>query len=327
MTRRFASPAAGSPTRVRVGVLFVLMLITLGFVLPSAAEAQGQGRPKTPSEHGNPFGGSTSTTGTTSTTTSSSGGSTFTPSQTGSAATTFRQFGAWLDDATAFGSGNGYTTIGVGQWRMLDATQTNFPMISGGVGLTDRLQASATVPFYHASYQGSTSTASGLDDVYLGAKYVLVDPTLTVSEVGFAVSPVMEILSSGTGVPGGRVHFVIPVTMEVRRSPYRFYASGGYFTRGSVFSGAAFEWTAPGGAVFTGNVTQSYSTKQDPTLDALGIARTRADVSGSLAYPATSTVVLFANVGRSLTSIEQGGTKLALSGGVSFRFNAPIGTR
>jgi hypothetical protein len=30
----------------------------------------------------------------------------------------------------------------------------------------------------------------------------------------------------------------------------------------------------------------------------------------------------FVNVGRSLTSVEEGGTSLALSGGVSFRFSA-----
>lgn len=309
--------------RLGVGMRFVLILITLGLVMPSAVEAQGQGRPKNPTEHGGNSNGRTSNV----TSASSSLGSAVTPSQTGSAATTFRQFGSWLDDASAFGSGNGYTTIAVGQWRTLDATQTNFPMISGGVGLTDRLQATATLPFYHASFQGSTSTASGLDDVYLGAKYVLMDPTLTVSEVGVAVAPVMEVLSSGTDVPGGRVHFVIPVSMELRRSPFRIYGSGGYFTRGSVFSGAAFEWTASDGAVFTGNMTQSYSTRQDARLDSLGIGRTRADVSGSVAYPATNTIVVFANVGRSLTSIEQGGTKLALGGGVSFRFNAPIGTR
>jgi hypothetical protein len=321
MTRRFAPPA------------IVLCLITLGLVMPTAAEAQGQGRPKNPSAHGNaPFTGTTTTTTTTPTTTTTSTGSgspivdtSVASSPLGTAAIGFRQFGSWLDDATAVGPGDGYTTISAGQWRMLGSTQTNFPMISGGVGITDRLQASATVPFYHATYQGTT--ASGLDDVYLSAKYVLADPTLTVSEVGFAVSPVVEILGSDYGLPGGRVHFAIPVSVEVRRAPYRVYASGGYFTRGSVFSGAALEWTASSGTVFTGNITQSYSTKQDPTLDALGIARTRADVSGSVAHPFTSTLVVFGTVGRSLTSIEQGGTKLAVSGGVSLRFNAPIGTR
>ena len=319
MTRRFAPPA-------------IVLLITLGLVMPTAAEAQGQGRPKTPPAHGDPTSPTTTSpsTGTTITTTSAGGTSTLagtgpSSSQLGTAAIGFRQFGSWLDDATAVGPGDGYTTISAGQWRMLGSTQTNFPMIAGGVGITDRLQASATVPFYHSNYQGTTST--GLDDVYLSAKYVLADPTLTVSEVGFAVSPVVEILGSDYGLPGGRVHFAIPVSVEVRRSPYRFYASGGYFTRGSVFSGAALEWTAPGGAVFTGNVTQSYSTKQDATLDAMGVARTRADVSGSVAYPFTNTVVAFGSVGRSLTGIDQGGTQLAVSGGVSFRFNAPIGTR
>jgi hypothetical protein len=32
----------------------------------------------------------------------------------------------------------------------------------------------------------------------------------------------------------------------------------------------------------------------------------------------------FVNVGRTLTPIEQGGTRLALSGGISLRFSAPV---
>ncbi len=94
---------------------------------------------------------------------------------------TYRQFGAWLDDASAAGSGEGYTSIGVGHWRMLGSTQTNLPMLGVGVGVTDRMQVGASVPFYRASYEGGS--ASGMDDVYLSAKYTLVDPTLTSERV------------------------------------------------------------------------------------------------------------------------------------------------
>jgi hypothetical protein len=155
-------------------------------------------------------------------------------------ATTFRQFGAWLDDTSTGVPGEGQTSIGMGYWRMQGMTQTNLPMLGMNVGVTDRLQVGALLPFYHVSYGGTV--ARGIDDIYLNAKYTIVDPTLTLSEVGLAVSPVVEVLSAGA--TGGRVHFALPVSVEVRRQPYRVYGSAGYFTRGSVFTGGAIEWTS-----------------------------------------------------------------------------------
>jgi hypothetical protein len=51
-----------------------------------------------------------------------------------------------------------------------------------------------------------------------------------------------------------------------------------------------------------GALTQSYSVKADPTLDALGVSARRADVSGSVAYPFGQVAVGYVSVGRSLTS-------------------------
>ena len=50
------------------------------------------------------------------------------------------------------------------------------------------------------------------------------------------------------------------------------------------------------------------------------------DVSGSVAYPVTSRAIVYGSIGRSLTSIAEGGTRLAASGGVSFRFSTPRST-
>ena len=286
------------------------LFLFVGLALPGLAEAQGKGRPKAPR-------GSSPTT---TTPTSPSASSSATPTSTTSAAvpiSTYRQFGAWLDDASAAGPGEGYTSIGVGHWRMLGSTQTNLPMLGVGVGVTDRMQVGASVPFYRASYEGGS--ASGMDDLYLSAKYTLVDPTLTLSEFGLAISPTMEVLSAGS--PDGRVHFAVPVSVELRRQPFRIYGSAGLFTRGSFFSGAALEWSAPGGMALTGSLTQSYSLKDDAVLDSMGIGRQRTDVSFGVAFPLGTMAATFVNVGRSLTSVEEGGTSLALSGGISFRFS------
>jgi hypothetical protein len=196
-------------------------------------------------------------------------------------------------------------------------TQTNAPMLGGGIGVTDRLQLNVYVPFYRYNFQGVT--ASGMDDIYLGAKYTIVDPTLTVSEFGLAVSPIVEVLSAD--VPDGRVHFAIPVSVEVRRLPFRVYGSAGYFTRGSFFTGGAVEWTAPNGVILTGALTQSYSMKEDTVLDTLAVARQRVDVAGGVAHAIGNSAVAYMSIGRSLRSPYGESTSLALVGGVSFRFS------
>jgi hypothetical protein len=206
----------------------------------------------------------------------------------------------------------------MGYWRLSGASQINAPMLDVGYGLTDRLQVSANVPFYHTSFAGTTFR--GLDDTYISAKYTVLDPTLTVSEFGFAVSPTIEVLSAGA--TDGRVHVGLPVSLELRRQPFRVYGSAGYFSRGSVFTGGAIEWAASSGTVLTGAFVQSYSMKDDATLDTLGIGKQRVDVMAGVGRPVGQIAAVYASVGRTLTSIEDGGTIVSFSAGMSFRFSA-----
>lgn len=293
---------------MRLRTLPLVSAVLAGLLLVNTeAAAQGRGRPKTPK---------TTATGATTTTTSSA--TTAADSTTPSIATvgTFRQFGAWLDDASAADPGDARTGIGVGYWRMSGVSQFNAPMLDLGYGVTDRFQVGASVPFYHTRFEGSTYR--GLDDVYLSAKYTVLDPTLTVSEFGLAVSPVLEVLSEGS--PDGRVHVGLPVSVELRRQPVRVYGSAGYFSRGSIFTGGAVEFAMSSGTVLTGAVTQSYSLKQDAVLDTLGVGKQRVDVMTGVAYPVLPSAAAYVSVGRSLTSLEEGGASLFFTAGVSFRF-------
>ena len=90
-------------------------------------------------------------------------------------------------------------------------------------------------------------------------------------------------------------------------------------------TGRPLEWAASR-VIITGSLTQSYSTPDDDQLATLGVSRQRMDVSGSVAYPVTSRAIVYGSLGRSLTSIAEGGTRLAASGGVSFRFSTPRST-
>ena len=296
MTHRFLPSAIG-------------LVVVAGLAIPGFAFAQGNGRPKAPKAP---------VPTTTSPTTSSA--TVVAPDAT-VPVSTFRQFGAWLDDASApTWRGEGYSSIGVGYFRLAGSSQMSVPTLGMGMGLSDRLQVSASVPFYRTSYAGTTY--SGLDDMYFGARYTVIDPALTLSEFGLAVNPLVEVLSAGNA---DRVHFALPVSMELRRQPFRVYGSAGYFTRGSVFSGAALEWTGSR-IILTGSLTQSYSIKEDLVLDSMSVSRQHMDVSSSVAVPLTSRAAAFVSVGRSLSKPEEGGTSLALSGGLSIRFSAPSAT-
>lgn len=295
MRRRLTSPLLG-------------LVIVAGLAAPVFAQGNGNGRPKAPrTTPATPV-----TPGATPAVPPASG----TDSAGVAGSVSFRQFGAWLDDASAVAAGDGSISIGMGYWRLDGVSQTNAPTIGAGVGVTDRLQVTANVPFYRIS--GVGRSASGLDDVYLGAKYTVLDPTLTLTEVGLAVSPVVEILSPGA--PGGRVHFVLPVSLELRRAPFRAYGSAGYFTRGAVFTGAALEWTSPASLVLTGAFTQSYAISDNTVLDSLAVARQRADVTLSAAYPIATRAMAYGSVGRSLASAADGGTSLSLTAGVAVGF-------
>jgi hypothetical protein len=298
------------------------MIVVAFLSISPEAAAQGRGRPKTPKA---PKGSTSTATSAPAAAPATPAGST--PVQVATASTvapvvSFRQFGSWLDDASASARGEGRTGIGIGYWRVDGGSQVNVPMLDVGYGVTERISASASVPFYRTSYQGGV--VRGLDDIYLAGKVTLIDPALTVSEFGLAVSPIVEVLSPGS--VGGRVHYALPVSVEMRRQPFRVFGSAGYFSRGSMFAGGALEWSAPAGYVITGALTQSYATGVDVTLDSLGVSRQRADVTGSIGYPLGQLAAAYVSVGRSLTSVDEGGTAFSLAGGVSFRFSTPRAT-
>lgn len=274
----------------RVILVAVVGLLTLAAV----AEAQGRGRPKRPplTTAGDTNGAQQVQTGTVS-----------------SAAPLFHQFGAWLDDATGSARGVGRVAIGAGYWRARDGTFVDVPIFDGSYALTDRLQLAATVPLYRSSYSGLSH--SGLDDVYVSGKITMFDASNTISGGGLAVTPLLEILSAGYA--GDRLHWALPVSVEWRRAPVRFYGSAGYFSRGAVFGGGAVDWATPAGTVLTVAVTQSFATLREGDSRAA-----QADMSVGLAHALTDAVAAYVSIARSLASPAGQETTFAVTGGVAF---------
>ena len=285
---------------IRESLTFGLLALVLA--APHDAAAQGRGRPKQPRPAAVAA-------------TPAQAQSETQPQSPTPAVPSFRQFGTWLDDATAAAAGTGWTSIGAGYWRVPGGHQLDVPILGVAYGVANRVQLSATVPCYRTSYLGST--ARGLDDVYLGSKFVVVDPAAGDRGVGLAVSPLVEILGSGS--TGRRVHWALPVSAEMRADAVRLYGSAGYFSRGAFFTGAALEWTAPAGTMLTGALTQSLSTSE-VSAGAFATSRNRVDAMLAVAHPLTAAMAGYVSIGRTLTSIDDDGTTLALTGGITLGF-------
>lgn len=231
----------------------------------------------------------------------------------------YPQFGSWLGDASTPTAGGGYVSVGVSYWRGAGASQVDAPVLGMTYGVTNRAQLSATVPFYRASYQGITG--SGLDNVYISGKVAVVDPDAGAGRVGLAVGAVAEILSAGV-IDGSRVHWAVPLSLELRASPVRVYGSTGYFSRGAFFAAGALEFTTPGGTSLTGALAHSMSVPGITVTSTVATPRPNLlDASVWVSHPVSSIASVYVAAGRTFsnTSVDGAGT---VSGGVSFPFSA-----
>ena len=225
-----------------------------------------------------------------------------------------RNFGAWLDDASVLAPGGGFTSFSVGYWRLASFTEVDAPSFDVAFGLTKRVQAGASVPVYHASAAGAPS-ARGIGDLYLTSKIQLREPAA--GTFGFAVIPLVQVLSAEP-VPGtGRVSWAVPVSLEYQGTGWRTYGSTGYFSRGSLFASGAIEIAVASRTWVTGTLSQSHSIRDDASADLLGLSANRTDISGGATWAASDALALFGAIGRTLGSDDGSGTQLFLSGGLS----------
>jgi hypothetical protein len=303
--------------RLRLWVLVLLLAV------PAAAAAQGNGRGNAKGRFkGGPV------------TSPSSGGAAQAQAQsqpqpqnvvidggTPVSGTGVRNFGAWLDDASLLPAGMGSMSLSFGWFRSPVFREFTLPTFDAGIGMTRRVQVGFSVPYYHASEPGGP-VARGVGDLYFNAKIQLRDPATHASGVGFAVIPVLEMLSSDPGPDGSRLNWALPASMEIQRRRVRVFASTGYFSRGSLFAGGAVEFTLSDRLWATGGITGSYSTKADMLSRSLGLSKSRADVNGSVAYLVGPAMAVYGGVGRTISQQDANSASLVVSGGASFSFAA-----
>src|SRR5688572_11519570 len=296
------------PAFVGVAGLVALPLL-LVLALATAAEAQGNSKGKA---NGRFKGGAAPSP-------TSGGAAQLQPQQV--AGTGSRNFGAWLDDASILPAGMGSLSVSFGWFRSPVFREFDVPVLDGAVNMTRRVQFGFSVPYYHANEPGGP-VARGLGDLYLNAKIQLRDPAAHSTGIGFAVSPVLEVLSTDPGPEGSQLNWALPASIEMQRERVRAFASAGYFSRGSLFASGAVELALSDRLWATGAITRSHSTKNDEFSNVLGLSPSRTDVNGGVTYLVASAVAAFGNVGRTISRQDANSASLVVSGGVSFSLPA-----
>jgi hypothetical protein len=280
-----------------------ILIALLGLVVvcrPAAAQGNG---------HGNAFGHYKGTVTSAASTQVDSHGAPI-------AGTGGRNFGSWLDDASIQDPGSGYVSMGLSVFRTPVYREVDLPTIDGGFAVTPRLQVGMSVPYYHAD------AVRGFGDVYLNAKYQLRAPSA--HRAGFAVIPMVEVLSVAPPSGGSRVQWALPVSVERQFRNWRAMGTGGYFSRGALFGSGAIEVELSRRAWATGSLSHSYSTRRDDLSTALGFQRSRTDVSGGVTYALRPDVAVYGSLGRTISARDDNSATLTASAGVSFGVKQPL---
>jgi hypothetical protein len=222
----------------------------------------------------------------------------------------------WLDDASPIGTGNTWVSLAGAEWRSDSGREIEAPITSVLTGVAPRLSLGASVPAYHFDAAGGGSQ-NGIGDVPIFAKLVVVNPADGEHHVGLAVTPLIDVSNEPVADGASRVTWAVPVSVEVRGTRSRVYASGGYFSSGAVFGTAALEVTAVPRVRLTATLGESYATSV--TAIVAGASRHRIDASVSAAVAASRAAVLFVAAGHAFSGDPalDGGPWVA--GGVAFR--------
>lgn len=231
---------------------------------------------------------------------SSASSSTNTPS---SSASTVIYYGSWLDDASIVPPGGAWIGLSTGYWKAEALRQIDAPVMSAVVGLNRRLQIGGSVPIYHFR-DGTGLSESGIGNIAIYGKALIIDPTSQANGIGVAVAPLVEISSSAPD----RIGWALPLNVEVRRERIRMYGSGGYFSRGSVFGSFAAEVPAGERVSITGTFGQSFANA--------GSHQTSLGVSLGLSVSSSSS--FYVGLGKSFQPAAAGPGGTSLAGGASF---------
>jgi hypothetical protein len=226
---------------------------------------------------------------------------------------------AWLDDASILDPGSVSVAISALRWSGSGISEVILPVVDIALGLTRRVQFSASVPHVVGSAD-PYGAAGGLGTLYFSSKIGLLDDRK--SGFKLAVSPTLEVLSPAVvdSLAAGehRVQMGFPVSAEVDRGPVRIYGGAGYFTRGAWFTGAGGSYFVNNRVSTFGSFSRAWRRSDVPDVP-LG-DRDRKEISGGASYAVSPAVHVFGSMGRTIATLEENGAGATVAGGVSFFF-------
>ena len=298
--------------------VFVLLL-SCALLAPTPAAAQGNGRGNAFGHNKRPSSSAPAAPASSSPSAGSSSADSAPAIQPDGAGV--RNFGSWLDDASVMTPGAGFMSFAVGYWKMPGFTEFDVPAFDIGTALTRRIQVGASVPVYHAAEPGGP-VSRGVGDLMLNTKIQLRDPASNRNRLGFAVIPVLEVHSAAPAPGTSRVSWGLPASIELQRDGWRAYGSGGYFSRGAVFASGAVEVGLGRRTWVTGTISESHSIKQDDLSEALGLSKTRRDISGGATVVVSNALAVFGSAGRTISRRDWNSATFFMTGGVSISFEA-----
>ncbi len=224
---------------------------------------------------------------------------------------------ALIDDATVLPAGSLWTGVSVSRWSGAGLSEVDAPVAIIGVGLTPRVQLTASIPRVVGSADPA-GAAGGLGTTFVTGK---VDVTQHAWPVKVAVAPTLEVLGAGalstSAAPGRRVRWGLPVSVELDRGDVMMYAGAGYFSGGVWFTGggAGMPVSRRVAVSIALSRAQMASATGDP-LDAMA----RTDLTGGASVAITSRFAAFGSIGHTIATADQNGAGMTISGGVSMLF-------
>jgi len=235
-----------------------------------------------------------------------------TPTTTVGGATPF----AWIDDATLVEPGAASFAISMARWYGGGTSETDLPIVDLAVGLAPRLQLAATVPRVLGSADPS-GAVGGIGTSYFSAKIAALDDAKR--HLRIAIAPTLELLGRGivdSTTNEQRVHFGVPVSVEITRGAHRVSAGAGYFSRGVWFAGGGVGARASRRTYVSASLSRSWASAgvDDMTVP----ARSRNEVSGGAAFELRSNVSAFASIARTFATLGENGAGTSVSLGLSF---------
>jgi hypothetical protein len=225
---------------------------------------------------------------------------------------------SWLDDASLLEPGSVMLSLSAVRWSGSGVSEVNFPIVDAAVGLTRRVQFSATVPRVVPGAVES-GVVGGLGTSYFSTKIALIAD----SDIKLAVSPLVEVLGSGAvqSLPEGesRYQLGLPVSVDVSAGTARLFAAAGYFTRGAWFAGGGIGFPLSEKMGASVSLTRSWSK-----TDIEGVHRNRSEVSGGVSYFVTQQIAVYGSLGHTIGTAAENGAGVSVGGGVTF-FMVPGG--